>query len=131
MTTELLYLSWTLALALAQILLAAAFMRSRGRDPWDGLDEEETRGERGPAERLARAQTNLFETLPLFAAAILATHALGRHTALTEWGASLFFWGRLAFLPFYATGIPYLKAIAWLIATSGLVLLLVALIAPH
>jgi uncharacterized MAPEG superfamily protein len=35
------------------------------------------------------------ETFPFFATVVLAAHLIDRHTALTLWGAQLYFWGRL------------------------------------
>ena len=60
------------------------------------------------------------ETLPLFVGAVLACHAAGRERTLAEWGAMLYFWGRLAYLPIYAAGIPYVRTVVWIIATAGL-----------
>jgi uncharacterized MAPEG superfamily protein len=81
----------------------------------------------GVAGRLDRSLRNFLETFPLFAAAVLATTAVGRHNALTEWGAQLYFWGRVAYLPLYAAGIPLVRSLVWNIAAAGILLLLVAL----
>jgi uncharacterized MAPEG superfamily protein len=82
----------------------------------------------GVAGRLDRALRNFLETFPLFAAVVLSAHAAGRHSALTEWGARLYFWGRVAYLPLYAAGIPLVRSLVWNVATAGILLFLVALL---
>ena len=81
----------------------------------------------GVAGRLDRALRNFLETFPLFAAVVLAANALGRHDALTEWGARLYFWGRVAYLPLYAAGLALVRSLAWNVAAIGIMLCLVAL----
>lgn len=131
MTTELLLLAWTLVLALVQVILPA---HARNRET--GVEYNAgPRDEPGPpvgviTGRLRRAQANLFETLPLFAAAVLIAHVAGREGALTLWGAWLFLGARLVYLPLYAFGIPYLRSFAWLVSVGGLVLILLAVLWP-
>jgi len=50
--------------------------------------------------------------------------------ALTFWGTQAFFWGRLAYIPLYAAGTPYLRSLAWMVATLGLMAVLAALFLP-
>ena len=78
------------------------------------------------AGRLQRAQKNLFETLPLFIAAVLIAHLGGRDGALTGWGVALYFWARVVYLPLYAFGIPYVRSLVWLVSLAGLILVIVA-----
>jgi uncharacterized MAPEG superfamily protein len=79
------------------------------------------------AGRLLRAQHNLFETLPLFIGAVLAAAVAGRLGTLTTIGTSLYFVGRLIYLPLYAAGIPVIRTLVWMAATLGLVLVIAAL----
>ncbi len=39
-------------------------------------------------------------------------------------GAQLYFWGRVAFLPLYAIGVPFLRTIAWTAALAGIAMVL-------
>ncbi|MEO7935944.1 MAG: MAPEG family protein, partial [Dokdonella sp.] len=39
-------------------------------------------------------------------------------------GAQLYFWARLAYLPTYAAGIPYLRTVIWGVAIVGLAMVL-------
>ena len=79
------------------------------------------------AGRLDRAQRNFLETFPLFAAAVLIAHVAGRHSWMTEWGAQLYFWGRVVYLPLYAAGVPWVRSAVWVVAALGIVLVLVGL----
>ena len=42
-------------------------------------------------------------------------------------GASLYFWARLAYLPIYILGIPYLRTLVWVVSFWGLLRVLGAL----
>jgi uncharacterized MAPEG superfamily protein len=64
------------------------------------------------------------ETLPLFAAAVLAATAVGRLGALTAWGAHLYFFGRLVYLPLYAAGIPRIRTLVWMVSLVGLLMVI-------
>jgi uncharacterized MAPEG superfamily protein len=82
----------------------------------------------GVAGRLARALQNFVETFPMFAAAILITNVAATHNWMTEWGAQLYFWGRVIYLALYAAGVFLLRSLAWNIATLGIVLVLLSLV---
>lgn len=131
MTTELTLLTWTLVLALVHILLPA-MMRTRET----GLDyNASARDGAGPpigtiTGRLQRAQANLFETLPVMAAAIIIAHMADRTGALTWWGTVLYVTARVAYLPLYAAGVPYLRSLVWLVSLLGIVLVLCAVLLP-
>jgi uncharacterized MAPEG superfamily protein len=129
MPSEIRILAWTLVLAIVQIFAASI---SRTRDygvEWNmGARDVAVPPPSPVAGRLARAQQNLFETLPLFAAAVLAaavTNQLGPQTLL---GAHLYFWGRLLYLPVYALGIKVVRSIIWGVSFAGLVLILIELL---
>ena len=129
MTLELKILGWTLVLALVQILLAAHF---RNRETGIAYNTG-PRDDPGPpvgrvAGRLKRAQNNLFETLPLFIAAVLIAHVSGRDGALTVWGAWLYLVARTVYVPLYVGGVPYVRSLVWVVSLSGLVLVLVAIL---
>jgi uncharacterized MAPEG superfamily protein len=79
------------------------------------------------AGRLERAQRNFGETFPLFAAVVLALHVLGKANGWSALGAELYLGGRIAYLPAYASGLPWVRTICWQFATIGLVIALVQL----
>lgn len=131
MTTELTLLAWTLVLALVQILLPAMLRTGEVGVEYNAGPRDEDGPPVGKVTgRLMRAQRNLFETLPLFAAAVLITHVAGRNGALTWWGAQLYFWARIVYVPLYAFGVPYIRSLVWLVSLLGTILLLVAVLLP-
>lgn len=128
MTPEFIMLAFTLILALIQIGAAAAARTAELGLKWNAGP----RDAEGPppgvmAGRLIRAQANLFETLPIFAAAVIMAHIAGKDGQLTFVGAHLYFFGRLIYLPLYAFGVPYFRSLVWLIAAAGLVMVIAAL----
>jgi uncharacterized MAPEG superfamily protein len=127
MTDELTLLAWTLVLALVQIMLPAT-LRTRETGTAYNVGPRDTPGPAVGAltGRAQRAQQNLFETLPLFVAAVLIAHLAGREGALTLWGARLYLAGRLIYVPLYLMGIPGVRTAAWMLATTGLVMVLLA-----
>ena len=131
MSFELTLLGWALVLALVHIALAAGVAN---KDSGLKFNLGSRDGPAAPIStlggRLRRAQANLFETLPLFAAAILIAHATARENALTQLGAELFLGARIAYLPLYAAGVPVVRTLAWTVSIVGLVLVLVAILRP-
>jgi uncharacterized MAPEG superfamily protein len=131
MTLELTILAWSLVLAVIQIMLPAM---CRNRETGVAYNAS-ARDEPGPpvgvvTGRLRRAQANLFETLPLFIAAILIAHVAGREGTLTAVGASLFLAARVIYVPLYALGVPYLRSAVWLASMAGLALVLLPILLP-
>jgi uncharacterized MAPEG superfamily protein len=82
------------------------------------------------AERLKRAQDNLFETLPIFIAAVLIVHVAGRESAQTALGAQIYLAGRVAYVPLYAFGVPVLRSLVWIVSIAGLGMVVMPLLAP-
>ncbi|MDP3368303.1 MAG: MAPEG family protein [Brevundimonas sp.] len=129
MTPEFIVLAFTLMLALVQIGWAGAARTAELGLKWNaGPRDGETPAPGRLAGRLIRAQANLFETLPIFAAAVIMAHIAGKDgQMLTLVGTHLYFFGRLAYLPLYALGTPYVRTLAWAVAFAGLVMVIVAL----
>ena len=128
MTTELSMLAWSAVLGLVHIVLASTCARrKRGRTGAVSSRDESRPPLSGIGGRLDRARANFLETFPLFAAAVLVAHVLQIHSSLTVLGAELYFWGRLAYIPAYAVGIPWLRSLIWGVAVAGIVLVLVGL----
>jgi len=129
MPIELTLLGATLVLALVQIMLTAHVRTKQYGTKWNvGARDEEMPPLNPLAGRLARAQANLFETLPLFIGALLAAVVAGRLGFKTSLGAHLYFFGRVFYVPLYAMGIPVVRSLAWMAATAGLVIILWALL---
>ena len=83
---------------------------------------------RGVAGRPDRVLRNFVETFPLFAAVVLVAHVTDTHDALTEWGARLYFWARVAYVALYAAEVPLVRSLVWNVATIGIVLIVGALL---
>jgi uncharacterized MAPEG superfamily protein len=81
----------------------------------------------GVAGRLHRALTNHYEGLILFTAAVVVVSLSGRGSELTEACAWTYLAARVAYVPAYAFGIPYLRTAIWTVgfAATGLMLLAV------
>ena len=130
MTTELIILGWTLVLALVQIGLAGAM---RTMETGIGYNVGARDGEGPPVRpvtaRLQRAQANLFETLPLFAAAVLIAHVGGRNGPETLLGCQLFLAARVLYVPLYAFGVPLVRTIVFGVSIAGLIMILKAILA--
>ena len=131
MTPELTILAWTLVLALVQILLPSS-LRNRETGTQYNMS---ARDEPGPpvgkvTARLKRAQANLFETLPLFAVAVLIAHVAGIHNSLTLYGAALYLGARVLYLPLYAFGIPVVRTLVWCVSVIGMLMLFWAILFP-
>ena len=130
MTPEFTFLALTLILALVQIGAAGMARTAELGAKWNAGPRDEATPPPGRlAGRLMRAQANLFETLPLFAAAVIMAEVAGKTGTLTLWGAGLYFAARLVYLPLYALGVAYVRSLVWLVAAAGLVMVIAALFA--
>jgi uncharacterized MAPEG superfamily protein len=119
---------WASAVLGIVYLLAAVIpsVLTRGM-PWALGPRDEAGADLGKvAGRLDRAWKNFLETFPLFVAAILVEAAAPQDSELAALGAQLYFWARVAFLPVYALGLPYVRTLVWTVAVAGIALVLAA-----
>src|SRR5215510_3629982 len=129
MTLELKMLALSIVLGLVQIVLASHAESLQRGYVWTASSREEAVPRlTGVAGRLERALQNFVETFPLFAAADLTAHVADTHGWMTEWGAQVYFWARVVFLPLCAAGIFLLRSLVWNVATLGIVLILLSLV---
>jgi len=128
MTVELRMLAFSIVLGFVHIVLSSHAKSWQYGYRWTAGTREETVPQIGPiAGRLERALQNFLETFPLFAAAVLMAHVANRHDALTYWGAQLYFWARVAYVPLYLFGVPLVRSLVWNVAAAGICLILIAL----
>ena len=121
-------LTLSVVLGIVQIIAAShAASLQRGYRRTASPRDEKVEPLRGMAGRLDRALRNFLETFPLFAAVVIAAQLTGTHNALTVWGAQLYFWARVAYVPLYAAGVPLIRSLVWNVGTIGIMLLIVAL----
>lgn len=129
MPIELKMLAWSVALGLVHVVLGAALTTRQRGLKWNvGARDAVLPPLTGAAARTDRALRNFLETFPFFAAAVLAVVVLERGDASTALGAQCYFWARLAYVPVYAAGIPYLRTLIWAVSLWGLLQVLWALL---
>jgi uncharacterized MAPEG superfamily protein len=121
MTSELRILGWSTFLGLGYVLIAAGLATAQRGLLWNASNRDgEPKPLTGAAARAVRANHNFLETFPFFAGAAIAVVVAGHNTAHTALGAELYFWARLAYLPIYIVGIPYLRTLVWAVSLWGL-----------
>jgi uncharacterized MAPEG superfamily protein len=128
-SVELRMLTLSAVLGIVQIIAAShAASLQRGYRWTASPRDTQVQPLRGVAGRLDRALRNFGETFALFAAVVLVAHTTDTHEALTEWGARLYFWGRVAYVLLYAAGVPLIRSLVWNVATIGIALIIAALL---
>jgi uncharacterized MAPEG superfamily protein len=129
MTPLLIVLAWTLVLAFVQILLFDVARTGQYGLKWNMGARDETMPPLSPmAERLRRAQDNLYETLPLFIAAVLIAFVAGKENTITVLGAHIYLFGRILYVPLYAYGVKTIRSLVWIVYTIGLGMVIVPLL---
>lgn len=121
MTFDLWILLAAALLGLVHVSLSSFLYKGQEGNAYTVGPRDEPRPRKGVAGRLDRAQWNFLETFPLFAVCILVAHVSGTAGNLSWWGGVLYLGGRIAYLPLYALGVPWLRTFSWNIATLGLV----------
>jgi uncharacterized MAPEG superfamily protein len=127
---EIVVLGLSVLLVLVQLALQAMLAtRELGRD-YNASPRDEERKPRGVhAGRAERAFRNLMETYPLFAALALGLVVTGQAGGFGATGAVVWFAARLAYLPLYLAGIPYIRSLVWTVSVAGLLMMLAELFA--
>lgn len=129
MTIELKYLGWSVLLGIAYVLIAAGLATQQRGLKWNASNRDgEPMALTGAAARAARANANFLETFGFFAAAVLAVVLAKENTSHTVLGSQIYFWARVAYLPIYLIGIPYLRTVVWAISFWGILQVLEALL---
>lgn len=75
------------------------------------------------AQRAQRAHLNMVETLPAFAAVVLAAYLTDADNAIVASGAAIFFWARVFHASIYILGIPYLRTPIYLISWAAVLMI--------
>jgi uncharacterized MAPEG superfamily protein len=71
------------------------------------------------AERGIRAQRNMLENFPHFAALVIVGYLVGASNDATALGASLFFWARVVHATVYIAGVPFIRTVAFFTGLAG------------
>ena len=126
MAFELHCLAWAIILGLAHILIAGNARTKELGIKWNmGARDGKTQNLNPLTERLLRAQSNFFETFPLFASAVLIVAVSHTYSTYSYWGSLIYLIARIIYLPIYALGIPVVRTIIWLFSIAGLLLVLI------
>jgi uncharacterized MAPEG superfamily protein len=127
MATELTMLAWSIALGIVHVFATGQVAVAQHGLAYNMGPRDDQRPMTGRGARLIRAYANFMQTFPFFAAAVVMAHVAGRHSWLTVAGAEVYFWARVAYVPLYVLGVPGVRSLAFLVATAGIVMILVAL----
>jgi uncharacterized MAPEG superfamily protein len=129
MTTETLIIVLTFVLALVHYLLPPVFlMPGNGLLALAGARDNLVRPESPIYERACRAQTNFKETLPWAIGLLTLVQVTGDANAATATGGWLYFYARVAYLPLYLSGVPWLRTFMWLASIGGLCMVVLQLL---
>lgn len=123
MDTELYLLAWSVALAFAQMLVAAQGAMMQVGLPALISNREGLPEIRGWAGRALRAHRNMVENLVLFAPLVIIAVLSYKTNSTTLLGAHLFFWARLAYAFVYVAGIIWVRTLLWLVSVIGMILI--------
>lgn len=129
MPVELRMLGWAVVLGLVYIVVATGFGTWVRGLLWNfGNRGGEPLPLNAFGERAQRASRNFLETFVFFAAATLAVVLANKTGPSAVMAAELYLWARVAYLPIYILGIPYLRTLVWAISMWGIVQMLVVLL---
>ena len=123
MSIELQYLVFTVFLLILQMVLqvGAGFV-ANGLMGLAGSRDDEVLAE-GVGGRFERAYYNMLETFPVFATLVLIIQVTEGWTSTSALAVQIYFWGRVAYLPAYVIGIPFLRTIVWFVSMVGIIML--------
>jgi len=124
-SVEMQMLWWSVVLGLVQLVLSVLPSAQVRGFVWASGPRDEPGAPLGKiGGRLERAFRNFLETFVFFVAAVLMVEVLGRHSSTSALGAQIFFWARVAYVPAYAAGIPFLRTLLWSASVVGVVMVL-------
>src|SRR5690348_17037186 len=121
-STHMTMLWLSVILGLVHVAIAAAAAVAKRGQAWGFGPRDETPAPLGTlGARLERAWKNFLETFPLFVGAVVVLASTNGNVDLAGIGAMLYFWARLAYLPIYAIGIPFVRTAVWTVSLAGIV----------
>jgi uncharacterized MAPEG superfamily protein len=121
-------LAWSVVLLIAYISVQGALVvRLRGA-AWNAGPRDEGQPPLGKYPgRAQRALENFKETYPAFIALALAL-SVTNQSGSGALGAWLWFGARVAYLPLYLFGVPWLRTLAYGVSLGGLIMMLTRLL---
>ncbi len=73
--------------------------------------------------RATRTVNNSVEGMVMFVPLVIIAHLAGISNDLTVMGATLYFWSRVAFVPLYLFGIPWVRTLVFFAGLAGLLMI--------
>ncbi|MEM1345443.1 MAG: MAPEG family protein [Pseudomonadota bacterium] len=126
MVVELQVLGWAVLLAAAQLVSFAIPANLQLGADYTAGPRDEKRELSGIAARLQRAYLNHIEGLVLFGAAAVVVSYGYASTPQTEAAALTYLAARVAYVPAYVSGIPYLRSAIWAVGFGATLSMVVA-----
>jgi uncharacterized MAPEG superfamily protein len=124
MSIELTCLVWSAVLAFAYLGVQSILFRADYGVKYANSQRDQDPPPPGKwNKRGLKALSNFLETYAIFIALAVATELSGRSDNLTQWGAQVWFWARLAYLPAYFIDVKQLRSSIWTISLIGLLLM--------
>lgn len=124
LSAEMFYLVLSVVLLLAHLAVQSFTFKAQVGNRYTVGARDEGLQPTGMAGRAARAYANFRETFPAFVGLALAIEVLGAGDWWTGFGAALYFWCRVAYLPAYLAGVVWVRSFIWKFAAIGLVIML-------
>ena len=124
LSAEMAYLALSVLLLLVVVSVQSFSLKSQLGNSYTVGARDEGLHASGFAGRAERELRNFLETFAGFAVLALALEVTGKGDWWSALGAALYFWGRVAHLPLYLAGIPWLRTFSWNIATLGIAVML-------
>lgn len=126
MLQELTCLGWACVLGFVHIIIAGNARTKEFGAKWNISARDDKKPPLSPfTDRLFRAQSNFFETFPLFASAVLIVTVSQSSSVYSHWGALIYLAARTIYFPLYAFGVPVMRTAVWLLSIIGLLLVLI------
>jgi len=113
-------------LQLLQYLLMAVPVNLQLGPAYTGGNRDEPRQLSGVAGRLKRALDNHFEGLIMFTLAVVVVTLGEASSPLTQNCAWAYLGARIAYIPAYASGLPYLRSAIWTVGFVAVAIMLFA-----
>jgi uncharacterized MAPEG superfamily protein len=130
MLTEVQVLAAAVLLAAVQLVLFAVPANLQLGADWTAGPRDVQRSLTGVPARLQRAFANHIEGLVLFACAVVVVVLSRTQTPQTEVAALIYLLARIAYVPAYAAGIPYLRSVIWAVGFGATLSMVVHALIP-
>lgn len=125
MTPELTILTYAALLQAAQLALTVVFGDAQTGLKYGASARDTPKPLTGLAGRLDRALNNHYAALTLFAIAVLVVTLGTQTTPLTKTCAWTYLIARIAYVPAYIFGIPYLRSAIWTVGFGATLTMLI------